>query len=173
MSVNRVVLVGRLTRDPELKYTTTGVAVATMSIAVDRITKDESGNYETDFFNIVAWRRTAEFAQQYLTKGRLIAVDGRLQQRSWVDQASGQKRSVVEIVADSLQGLERKSDAAPAPDAGLAGDDLDAPVAAPAQAAVAAPAPARATAGTRGAARAAAPPPQDDDFDETDPFADE
>lgn len=68
MALNRVVLVGRLTRDPELKYTPAGVPIATMGIAVDRFTKDESGNYEVDFFNVTAWRRTAEFAQNYLKK---------------------------------------------------------------------------------------------------------
>src|ERR1051326_6121856 len=94
MSLNRVVLIGRLTRDPEMKYTPQGVAVTQMGIAVQRFTKNETGDYDVDFFNVVAWRRTAEFAANYLTKGRLVSVDGRLQTRSWVDQASGQKRSV-------------------------------------------------------------------------------
>src|SRR5579871_2974794 len=97
MSLNRVVLIGRLTRDPEMKYTTNGVPVAQFGIAVNRYTKNEQGEYETDFFNIVAWRRTAEFVSNYLTKGRLVAVDGRLQTRSWVDQQSGQKRTAYEI----------------------------------------------------------------------------
>src|SRR5690242_7354616 len=115
MSVNRVVLVGRLTRDPELKYTPAGVPVAQLGIAVNRITKNEQGEYEVDFFNVTAWRRTAEFAQSYLTKGRLVSVDGRLQTRSWVDQASGQKRTVYEIVADHLEGLDRRGDEAGGP----------------------------------------------------------
>ena len=114
--VNRVVLVGRLTRDPEMKYTPQGVAVAQMGIAVDRFSKNEQGEYETDFFNVVAWRRSAEFAANYLTKGRLVSVDGRLQTRSWVAQ-DGTKRSVVEIVADNIQGLDRKGDAIPLRDA--------------------------------------------------------
>src|SRR5205823_3498076 len=128
-------------------------------IAVDRFTKDESGNYETDFFNVVAWRRSAEFAANYLTKGRLVSVDGRLQTRSWVAQ-DGTKRSVVEIVADNIQGLDRKGDAAPA----AAQDGDAAGASAPARAA----APAAAGAGS---ARQAAP--ADEDLDESDPFADE
>lgn len=102
MALNRVTLVGRLTRDPELKYTPAAVPVASMGIAVKRMTKDEAGNYEVDFFNITAWRRTAEFAGNYLKKGRLVSVDGRLQTRSWVDQATGMKRSAVDIVAEHL-----------------------------------------------------------------------
>jgi len=156
--VNRVVLVGRLTRDPEMKYTPQGVAVAQMGIAVDRFSKNDQGEYETDFFNVVAWRRSAEFAANYLTKGRLVSVDGRLQTRSWVAQ-DGTKRSVVEIVADNIQGLDRKGDAAPA-----AAQDGD--MAAPAPARAAAPA-----AASAGSSRQAAP--ADDDLDESDPFADE
>ncbi|HEV2471329.1 MAG TPA: single-stranded DNA-binding protein, partial [Chthonomonadales bacterium] len=90
--VNRVVLVGHLTRDPEMKYTPAGVAVAQMGIAVNRYSKNEQGEYETDFFNVVAWRRSAEFAANYLTKGRLVAIDGRLQTRSWTGQ-DGNKRT--------------------------------------------------------------------------------
>lgn len=102
MALNRVVLHGRLTKDPELKYTPAGVPVATTSIAVDRFTKDESGNYETDFFNVTAWRRTAEFLHNYLKKGREVVIEGRLQTRSWVDQATGMKRSAVDVVADNV-----------------------------------------------------------------------
>ncbi len=157
--VNRVVLVGRLTRDPEMKYTPAGVAVAQMGIAVDRFSKNEQGEYETDFFNVVAWRRTAEFAANYLTKGRLISVDGRLQMRSWIAQ-DGTKRSTVEIVADNIQGLDRRGDAASAPEGEMAS-------AAPVRSA----APAAAAAGG-GSPRSAAPPVEDD-LDESDPFADE
>src|SRR5450432_4811028 len=106
MSLNRILLIGRLTRDPEMKYTPQGIAVAQMGIAVNRFSKNEQGEYETDFFNIVAWRRTAEFASNNLRKGRLVSVDGRLQARSWVEQASGQKRTVYEIVADDIQALD-------------------------------------------------------------------
>ena len=76
MSLNRVVLVGRLTADPEMRYTPQGVAVAQMRIAVNRVTKDEQGNYETDFFNVVAWRRSAEFAGQYLNKAASSPLTG-------------------------------------------------------------------------------------------------
>lgn len=112
MSLNRVVLVGRLTRDPEVRYTPSGIPVAQFGIAVNRITRNEQGDYDVDFFSVVSWRRTAEFVSQYAKKGRLVAIDGRLQARSWVDQTSGQKRSVVEIVADSVQLLDRRSDSA-------------------------------------------------------------
>lgn len=158
--LNRVVLVGRLTRDPEIKFTPAGVAVAQLGIAVQRFTKNDSGDYDVDFFNVVAWRRTAEFADKYLTKGRLVSVDGRLQTRSWVDQASGQKRSVVEIVADNIDGLDRRGDEAN-PHEGEAG----APSAS-------ASAPARSTAPPASAGRGAAAP-ADDDLDDSDPFADE
>ena len=116
MSINRIVIAGRLTRDPELRYTSTGIAVASLSIAVDRNVKNENGEYDTDFFDVTAWKKTAEFAQQYLGKGRLVAVDGRLQNRSWTDQATGQKRTKSEIVADSLQGLDKRPEGdAPSP----------------------------------------------------------
>jgi single-strand DNA-binding protein len=110
MSLNRVVLVGRLTADPEMKYTPTGVPVTQLRIAVNRVTKNEAGEYESDFFNVTAWRRTAEFCNNYLSKGRLISVDGRLQTRSWVDQTTGQKRTAFDIVADNVEGLDRKGD---------------------------------------------------------------
>jgi len=110
--VNRVVLVGRLTRDPEIRYTPAGVAMATMGIAVDKYVSRENqkeGEPTAYFFNVVAWRQSAEFASNYLSKGRLVAVDGYLQQRSFVDQ-QGQKRSSVEVVADRLRGLDRREE---------------------------------------------------------------
>lgn len=110
--MNVVALVGRVVADPELRYTPSGIAVTTFRIAVNRRFKSESGEQEADFFDVVAWRQTAEFASNYLTKGRLIAVEGRLQQRSWVQQ-DGQKRSKVEVVADNLQGLDRPQGAQP------------------------------------------------------------
>src|SRR5882757_11168540 len=105
--LNRIVLIGRLTRDPESQYTPSGVALAKFSIAVDRPTKNqETGERETDFIDIVAWRRTAEFVTQYIGKGRLVAVEGRLQIRSWVAQ-DGSKRRSAEVIADSVQGLDK------------------------------------------------------------------
>jgi single-strand DNA-binding protein len=108
MSLNRVVVVGRITKTPELKYTPAGAPVVSFSVAVDRFTKDDAGKYETDFFNVTAWRKTAEFVNQYLPKGRLISIDGRLQQHQWVDQATGMKRSAVEIVADNVDPVGPK-----------------------------------------------------------------
>src|ERR1044071_10214101 len=108
--VNRIVLVGRLTRDPESQYTTNGIAIAKFGIAVDRFSKNqETGEKETDFIDIVAFRRQAEFATQYLTKGRLVAIEGRLQIRSWVAQ-DGTKRKSAEIVADNVNTLDRPRD---------------------------------------------------------------
>lgn len=104
--MNIVVLIGRLVADPELKYTPSGTAVATMRIAVDRWQKSDSGEKVADFFNVVAWRHSAEFAASYLTKGRLISVEGRLQARSWTQQ-DGQKRYAVEVVANNIRGLDR------------------------------------------------------------------
>jgi len=164
--LNRIVLIGRLTRDPELKYTPQGVAVATMGIAVNRFTKDENGNNEVDFFDLVAWRRTAEFASTYLAKGRLVSVDGRLQTRSYVAQ-DGTKRKVYEITVDNLEGLERRGDIEGAGHAGGEHSASEMPVSAPA------PRPAPTPAVATPARRQAAPPPVEDDMDETDPFADE
>jgi single-strand DNA-binding protein len=175
MALNRVVLVGRLTRDPELKYTPAGVPIATMGIAVDRFTKDESGNYEVDFFNVTAWRRTAEFAQNYLKKGRLVSVDGRLQTRSWVDQATGMKRSAVDIVADNLDPVgPRPAGDEFVPEGGDHAAAEPAPTSAPPRAAATvAAAPAATARPTAAAARRPAPTPVEEDADESDPFADE
>ncbi len=104
--LNRVVLIGRLATDPELKYTPSGIAVATFKLAVNRNVPNAQGERETEFIPIVTWRQAAEFAATYLTKGRLVAVDGRLQIRSWVAQ-DGTRRSVAEVVADNLRSLDR------------------------------------------------------------------
>lgn len=104
--MNVVALIGRMVADPELRYTPSGVAVTTLRIAVDRGTKSQSGEKESDFFDVIAWEKSAEYASNYLVKGQRIAVNGRLQQRSWVQQ-DGQKRSKVEVVAQRLQGLDR------------------------------------------------------------------
>lgn len=159
--LNRVVLVGRLTRDPEVKYTVQGVAVARFGLAVNRVTKNDQGDYEVDFFDIVAFRRTADFVGQYLKKGRLVSVDGRLQTRSWTDQQTGQKRTGFEIIADNVNGLDRRDDAEGAPQG-------EGSYAAPAPATASRPAASLAS----GAARSNAPA-ADDAIDESDPFADE
>jgi single-strand DNA-binding protein len=113
--LNKVILIGRLATDPELKYTPSGVAVTSFRIAVDRpFTPKEGGEKETDFIDIVAWRQSAEFAANYLNKGRLVAVDGRLQIRNWVAQ-DGTKRRSAEVVANDLRSLDRPREQHPSP----------------------------------------------------------
>ena len=113
--INRIVLTGRLVRDPELRSTSSGIAVCNMRIAVDRNFKGQDGEKETDFIDVVAWRQSAEFAANYLKKGQLIAVDGRLQIREWEAQ-DGSKRRTAEVVVDRIEGIDRpdRSDSAPA-----------------------------------------------------------
>lgn len=108
--LNHIVLMGRLTRDPELKRTASGTAVASFSIAVDRdFPNKETGEKETDFIDIVAWRSTAEFAEKYFSKGRAVVVSGRLQIRGWTDN-EGNKRRTAEVVADNLYFADSKRD---------------------------------------------------------------
>jgi single-strand DNA-binding protein len=107
--INRVVLVGRLTRDPELRTTTTGKSVCDFSIAVGKRIKPSDGSPDADFFRVNAWGQTAEYVSNYLHKGRLVAVDGRLQSRKYT-ASDGSNREVIEVVADSVQGLDRPRD---------------------------------------------------------------
>jgi single-strand DNA-binding protein len=108
--LNKVILIGRLATDPELRYTPSGVAVTSFRIAVDRpVARNEAGEKETDFIDVVAWRHSAEFAANYLNKGRLVAVDGRLQIRDWVAQ-DGTKRRTAEVIANDLRSLDRPRD---------------------------------------------------------------
>lgn len=109
MAINSVVLVGRLTRDPESRTTTSGKSVVNFSIAVTKRFKPQDGSPDADFFNIVAWGNTADFVVNYLGKGRLVAVEGRLQSRKYTTQ-DGNSREVVEVVADNVQGLDRPRD---------------------------------------------------------------
>ena len=97
--LNHITIMGRLTRDPELRRTGSGVAVASFTVAVDRDFGGQDGQKETDFIDCVAWRQTGEFVSKYFTKGRMIVVDGRLQIRSWQDK-DGNNRRTAEIVAD-------------------------------------------------------------------------
>ena len=100
--LNHIVIMGRLTRDPELRRTGSGIAVASFSVAVDRdFGGRDGGERETDFIDCVAWRQTGEFVSKYFTKGSMIVVSGRLQIRSWTDK-DGNKRVAVEIVANSV-----------------------------------------------------------------------
>lgn len=106
--LNHIVIMGRLTRDPELRRTGSGLAVASFSVAVDRDFPNKStGERETDFINCVAWRQTGEFVSKYFEKGSMIVVSGRLQMRSWTDD-NGNKRTVAEVVADNVYFGESK-----------------------------------------------------------------
>ena len=110
--LNHIVIMGRLTRDPELRRTGSGIAVASFSVAVERdIANKESGERETDFIDCTAWRSTGEFVSKYFQKGSMIVVSGRLQVRSWTDK-EGNKRRNAEIVADNVYfGSSRRDDA--------------------------------------------------------------
>lgn len=107
--LNRIVLMGRLTRDPELRRTQSGVAVVSFTIAVDRDYAAQGAEKETDFIDIVAWRGTAEFVEKYFSKGRMIIVAGQLQIRNWEDK-EGHKRRSAEVVADSVYFGDSKRD---------------------------------------------------------------
>jgi single-strand DNA-binding protein len=106
--LNRIVLIGRLTRDPELKYTQNNIPVANFALAVDREFKNSNGEKEVDFVDIIVWRKLAEIVANNLQKGRLVAVEGRLQVRSY--EKDGQKRRVSEVVAERVQFLDWPKD---------------------------------------------------------------
>ena len=108
--LNHIVIMGRLTRDPELRRTGSGIAVASFTVAVDRdFGGRDGGEKETDFIDCVAWRQTGEFVSKYFTKGRMIVVSGRLQIRSWTDK-DGNKRRTAEVVADNCYFGDSKRD---------------------------------------------------------------
>lgn len=167
--MNKVILVGRLCTDPELKYTPSGVAVANFRIAVDRSYKNAQGERVTDFIDIVAWRQQAEFVNTYVTKGRLVLIDGSLQVRQW-QTPDGQPRRNTEVVAENIRALDRPRE--PREGGGMDSGEMTPPPERPRQTT---------------SARAAAPQaparrddfaPQDDlpDYDPsdiTDPFADQ
>lgn len=156
--LNRVILIGRLVRDPDCSYTTNGIPLAKFTLAVDRpVRTDESGQRETDFIDCVAWRQRADFIERYVKKGRLVAVEGRLQIRQW-EAADGSRRRAAEIQVDQVQALDRPRDAVTETDAPPEHDDNDAP-----------PTPARAAAPQ--AAPAAKPLDAAADTGEVDPFA--
>ena len=125
--LNHIVLMGRLTRDPELRRTGSGIAVASFSLAVDRdFGSRETGEKETDFIDIVAWRNTAEFVSKYFTKGMMAVVSGRLQIRDWTDK-EGNKRKSAEIVADNVYFGEGKKDNGGSNQTKPAGNPIDVP----------------------------------------------
>lgn len=108
--LNKVIIMGRLTRDPELRRTNNGTAVASFSLAVERDFKDSATDKrETDFFDVVAWRQTGEFVSRYFSKGRMAVVEGRLQARSWKD-GEGNNRRTIEVVADHVYFGDSKKD---------------------------------------------------------------
>jgi single-strand DNA-binding protein len=112
--LNKIVLMGRLTRDPELRRTQSGTAVTSFPLAVDRDFKSQSGEKETDFVDIVAWKNTAEFVSRYFSKGRMAVVEGRLQIRDWTDK-DGNKRRTAEVIADSVYFGDSKHETSGAP----------------------------------------------------------
>ena len=116
MSVNKVILVGRLGRDPETRYTSGGQAVANFTLATDESFKDRSGERQkrTEWHRIVLWGKLAEIAQQYLKKGMLVYVEGRLQTRQWEDKRDGQKRQTTEIVGNVMRMLTSRAEGAAA-----------------------------------------------------------
>ena len=187
MNYNRIVLVGRLTRDPEAKYTPSGVPVTSFGLAVSRPqsaeARQQGAKEEADFFDITCWRQLAETAANYLTKGKLVLVEGRAQIRTYVDQ-NGQNRKAFDVIADNFKIMEKRQDS----EGGYGESDAGGGnanggyerQAAPQQAAsqpqnyqrpAAQPAPTRQAAPARPAGRAAAPANEYDDNDLQDPFA--
>lgn len=131
MTYNKVILIGNLTRDPEVRYTPQGTPVANFSLAVNRKYKvGDEQKEEVSFFDVVVFGKQAELAGQYLSKGKGVLIDGRLQQRRWDDKESGQKRSKVEIVAEVMQFLPRAGqggDAQPSSRGGMDSYDAGGP----------------------------------------------
>src|ERR1700716_1154564 len=116
-NLNRVLLIGNLTRDPEVRYTPKGTAVADIGIAVNRVYSGEDGEKkeETTFVDVTLWARQAEVAQEYLKKGRPVFIEGRLQLDTWDDKQTGQKRSRLRVVAENLQMLGSRADSKASP----------------------------------------------------------
>lgn len=113
LNLNKVVLAGRLTADPELKQTTTGISVTSFTLAVNRKYAKDQEQQQTDFISVVAWRQTAEFISRYFKKGSALCITGAIQTRSWQDQ-QGQKRYATEVIADEAMFVDSKSDNQPA-----------------------------------------------------------
>lgn len=133
-NLNKVMLIGNLTRDPEIRHTAKGTAVAEISLAINRTWSDDSGQKqeETTFVEVTLWGKTAELAEKYLTKGRPVYIEGRLQLDSWDDKETGKKRSKLKVVGDTMQFISdgrNRSEQAPAqrPAPSHMNDDLDRP----------------------------------------------
>lgn len=121
--MNKVIITGRLAKDPEAFTTQSGVSRSTFDVAVQRRFKNPDGKYDVDWLTVVAWRSTADFCNQYLKKGRMVAVEGSIQKRSY-DAQDGTKRYVTEIIADSVEGLgSANSDPGPTPPPSRAADN--------------------------------------------------
>ena len=112
--MNKAILVGRLTKDPELKTTGSGVSVCSFTLAINRRFKNAEGNYDADFINCVAWRQQAEFISKYFSKGRMVGICGSIQTRSY-DREDGQRVYVTEVVADEVSFVDSKSQSDSAP----------------------------------------------------------
>lgn len=112
--MNKAILIGHVCADPEAHTTQSGIARSTFRIGVQRKFKNAEGKYDSDFFNIVAWRNTADFCNKYLAKGRRVAVEGRIENRSY-ETDDGQKRYVTEIIADSVEALSSSGNNDPGP----------------------------------------------------------
>ncbi|MBV9390636.1 MAG: single-stranded DNA-binding protein [Verrucomicrobia bacterium] len=132
-SLNRVLLIGNLTRDPELRYTPKGTAVADLGLAVNRVVSSDEGERreETTFIDVVLWSRLAEIAQQYLKKGRSVFIEGRLQLDTWDDRQTGQKRSKLRVIAENLQMLGTRPDGAEPSTGGISSTSTRRPAPAP------------------------------------------
>lgn len=159
-SLNKVILIGRLTRDPELRYTPSELAITEFSLAVDRRFKNAQGEKTTDFFRCKAFKQTAEFVNNYLKKGNLVAVEGRIELNEFTGQ-DGVKKYFTDIVCDQVQGLSSRNEQSGGDTGGYA---------------AAAPTPASTPAPVRSnppAAQPSAGAAEFDDFDDSDPFADE
>lgn len=160
-SLNKVILIGRLTRDPELRYTPSELAITEFTLAVDRRFKNAQGEKTTDFFRCKAFKQTAEFVNNYLKKGNLTAVEGRIELNEFTGQ-DGVKKYFTDIVCDQVQGLSSRSD--------QGGGDTGGGYAAAAPTPAPTPAPVRSN---PPAAQPSAGGAEFDDFDDSDPFADE
>lgn len=121
--MNKAILIGRITKEPEIKYTQSGVGVVSFTLAVDRDVKDDNGNYITDFINCVAWRNQAEFIANWIKKGYLIAISGSIQVRSW-QTSNGENRSTTEVIVDSVKNLTPKENKPEANEQPPIDDDL-------------------------------------------------
>ena len=124
--LNKIIVMGRLTHDPELRRTGSGTPVCSFSIACDRDFKSQSGEKETDFFDVVAWRATGEFVSKYFAKGRMVVVEGRLQIREWQDK-EGNKRRSAEVIADNVYFGDSRRDSSGDSGSGSYGGGYSAP----------------------------------------------